>query len=45
MKGVEANVLSLENQVRIKSMLPKTADNFFKMKKGLYLNPVIGYPY
>jgi hypothetical protein len=26
-------------------MLPKTAANFSKMKKGLYLNPVRGYPY
>lgn len=26
-------------------MLPKTAFNFHKMKKGLYLNPVKGYPY
>ena len=26
-------------------MLPKTAVNFHKMKKGLYLNPIKGYPY
>lgn len=26
-------------------MLPKTANNFFKMKKGLYLNPLMGYPF
>ena len=37
--------LSEENQVRIKSMLPKTAANFHKMKKGLFLNPLKGYPY
>eukprot|EP00347_Sterkiella_histriomuscorum_P006622 403352063 len=37
--------LSEENQVRIKSMLPKTAANFSKMKRGLYLNPVRGFPY
>ena len=27
------------------SMLPKTAENFRKLKKGLYLNPLKGYPY
>ena len=27
------------------SMLPKTAENYMKMKKGLYLNPLKGYPY
>jgi hypothetical protein len=37
--------LTDENQVRIRSMLPKTATNFHKMKKGLYLNPIKGYPY
>jgi hypothetical protein len=26
-------------------MLPRTAENFHKMKKGLYLNPLKGYPY
>ncbi len=26
-------------------MLPKTATNFSKMKKGLYLNPIKGFPY
>lgn len=26
-------------------MLPKTAANFSKMKRGLYLNPVRGFPY
>ena len=31
--------------MRIKSMLPKTAANFHKMKKGLFLNPIKGYPY
>ena len=31
--------------MRVKSMLPKTASNFHKMKKGLYLNPLIGHPY
>ncbi len=36
---------SLRAQVRVKSMLPKTASNFHKMKKGLYLNPLIGHPY
>ncbi len=25
--------------------MPKTATNFSKMKKGLYLNPLKGYPY
>jgi hypothetical protein len=29
----------------MKSMLPKTASNFHKLKKGLYLNPLQGYPY
>lgn len=37
--------MSEENQVRIKSMLPKTALNYSKMKRGLYLNPIRGYPY
>jgi len=37
--------MSDENQIRIKSMLPKTANNFHKMKKGLYLNPIKGFPY
>ena len=37
--------LSEINQTRVKSMLPKTATNFHKMKKGLYLNPLKGYPY
>lgn len=26
-------------------MLPKTANNFHKLKKGLYLNPLKGHPY
>ena len=39
------NQLSLRAQVRMKSMLPKTASNFHKMKKGLYLNPLQGHPY
>jgi hypothetical protein len=34
------NQLSLRAQVRMKSMLPKTASNFHKLKKGLYLNPL-----
>lgn len=37
--------ISDENYVRIKSMLPKTALNYSKMKRGLYLNPIRGYPY
>lgn len=42
---VSNNGLSEENQVRIRSMLPKTAANFHKMKKGLFLNPIKGFPY
>lgn len=34
------NEISMKNKIRVKSMLPKTAVNFHKMKKGLYLNPL-----
>ena len=37
--------VNTKNQVRMKSMLPKTAENFLKMKKGLYLNPFKACPY
>jgi len=36
---------SIKTKVRVKSMLPKTAANFFKHKKGLFLNPLKGHPY
>ena len=37
--------MSAKNRVRVKSMLPKTAENFIKMKKGLYLHTRKGYSF
>lgn len=37
--------LKLKSNIRVKSMLPKTAVNYHKHSKGLYLNPLNGFPY
>jgi hypothetical protein len=34
-----------KDQIRARSVLPKTAVNFHKMKKGLYLNSVKNSPF
>ncbi|TNV72866.1 hypothetical protein FGO68_gene12806 [Halteria grandinella] len=41
----EQSMLGLKAKIRVQSMLPRTATNYHKFKKGLYLNPLKGNQY
>jgi hypothetical protein len=41
----EINLIGIKTRVRVQSMLPITATNYHKYRKGLYLNPLKGHPY